>query len=80
MIDYSFPSTEVGSRHRPPPRRDLTIVRDPAQISIGHSVDSVLLGDSSQQKLFHRRNLFVFLSHSTATWYEPTQAAHSSSG
>lgn len=34
IIDYriSFHSTEVGSRHRPPPRRDLTIVRDPIQI------------------------------------------------
>lgn len=30
----SFPLTEVGSRHRPPPRRDLTIVRNPVQISL----------------------------------------------
>lgn len=58
MIDYLMPflSTEVGSRHRPPPRRDLTIVRDPVQIS-------TCIGRFFSTKSFSLTQPFMCFSH-----------------
>lgn len=80
QITLSFPFTEVGSRHRPPPRRDLTIVRShPALLLTNRGLHWKMELNMSKQTFFIDLT-FMSLSHSTATWCKPTQAAHSSSG
>lgn len=63
QITLSFPFTEVGSRHRPPPRRDLTIVRShPALLLTNRGLHWKVELNISKQTFFIDLT-FMCLSH-----------------